>query len=276
MINALLLILLVVFVVLYWRQDTLRLKHWQRKYQNTELSEEQKQLLLRVMPIYKAMTDADRSKLEKHICWFMGEKRFLGRDGLQVNDAMKLVVAADACLLMLNKPWPLYPNVKEVLLYPSAYYANVTQRDVAGLVSYHQVVREGESWPGGTLVLSWHDVLEGNRLPGDGHNLVFHEFAHQLDQVTGQTNGTPELPNKGAYTRWAEVFTRAFNKLKSHVAYNMPHVMHSYGATNEAEFFAVATETFIEKPHQMRQFDAELFNILRDYYQFDPSDWQRS
>ncbi|WP_462158576.1 M90 family metallopeptidase [Pseudoalteromonas sp. GB56] len=275
MINAILIVLLVAFVVVYWRQDSLRLTSWQRKYKEAELSEPQKQLLLRVMPIYKAMTDADRAKLEKHICWFMGEKRFLGRDGLQVNDAMKLVVAADACLLMLNKPWPLYPNVKEVLLYPSAYYANVTQRDVAGLVSYHQVVREGESWPGGTLVLSWHDVLEGNRLPGDGHNLVFHEFAHQLDQVTGQTNGTPELPNKGAYARWAEVFTRAFNKLKSHVAYNMPHVMHSYGATNEAEFFAVATETFIEKPHQMRQFDAELFNILKDYYQFDPSDWQR-
>ncbi|MFY8273290.1 M90 family metallopeptidase [Pseudoalteromonas sp. SSDWG2] len=275
MINAVLIALLIVFAAIYWRKEALWRYYWQRKYQSAVLSEQQRQLLLRAMPIYKAMTDADREKLERHICWFLGEKRFLGRDGLQVNEAMQLIVAADACLLMLNKPWPLFPNVKEILLYPSAYYANVTQRDVAGLVSYHQVIREGESWPGGTLVLSWRDVLEGNRLPGDGHNLVFHEFAHQLDQVTGQTNGTPQLLTKKAYQRWAQVFSRAFNKLKSHVAYNMPHVMHSYGATNEAEFFAVATETFIEKPHEMRQFDAELFNILKDYYEFDPSQWQR-
>ena len=276
MLNLILLIFLIVFVVAYWQWDHVRLKRWQRRYHDAGLSQEQQIFLQRAMPIYNAMTDADRAKLERHICWFLGEKRFLGRDGLEVNEAMKLVVAADACLLVLNKPWPLYPNVKEILLYPSAYYANVTQRDVAGLVSYHQVVREGESWPGGTLVLSWHDVLEGNRLPEDGHNLVFHEFAHQLDQVTGSTNGTPQLANKAAYQRWGEVFSRAFTKLKSHVAYNMPHVMHSYGATNEAEFFAVATETFIEKPMAMRQFDAELFHILKDYYQFDPSDWQKA
>ncbi|MBS3796450.1 M90 family metallopeptidase [Pseudoalteromonas sp. BDTF-M6] len=275
MINVALISLLVAFVIVYWQQDALRLGYWRRKYQSAALSAPQKQILLRAMPIYRAMTDADRAKLERHICWFLGEKRFLGRDGLRVNEAMKLVVAANASLLMLNKPWPLYPNVKEILLYPSAYYADVTERDMAGLVSYHQVVREGESWPGGTLVLSWHDVLEGNRLPGDGHNLVFHEFAHQLDQVTGQTNGTPLLADRQSYRRWGEVCSRAYNKLKSHIAYNMPHVMHGYGATNEAEFFAVATETFIEKPAAMRQFDAELFNVLKDYYQFDPSDWQR-
>ncbi|MEI8616831.1 zinc-dependent peptidase [Pseudoalteromonas sp. B193] len=117
-------------------------------------------------------------------------------------------------VLVLNKPWPLYRNVKEILLYPSAYYAPQSTRDSAGLVSYHNTVRLGESWPGGTLVLSWHDVLEGNRLPSDGHNLVFHEFAHQLDQETGKTTGTPILKSSADYKEWGRVFSRAFTRLK--------------------------------------------------------------
>ena len=186
---------------------------------------------------------------------------------------MKLIVAADACVLVLNKPWPLYRNVKEILLYPSAYYAPQSTRDSAGLVSYHNTVRLGESWPGGTLVLSWHDVLEGNRLPSDGHNLVFHEFAHQLDQETGKTTGTPILKSSADYKEWGRVFSRAFTQLKSHVAYSMPHVIHSYGATNEAEFFAVLTETFLEKPAELRRYDPEIYSMLVNYYQFDPIVW---
>lgn len=273
MLNLLLLVFLIIFIVCYWRWDDIRNHFWQKKYHNYSLNAQQKKLLLNYMPIYQKMTDADREKLERHIVWFLNEKRFIGCDGLKLNDAMKLIVAADACVLVLNKPWPLYRNVKEILLYPSAYYAPQTSRDNAGLVSYHNTVRQGESWPGGTLVLSWHDVLEGNRLPSDGHNLVFHEFAHQLDQETGQTTGTPLLSSNEDYQKWAKVFSRAFNQLKTHLAYGMPHVIHSYGATNEAEFFAVITETFLEKPAELRQFDPEIYHLLVGFYQFDPIAW---
>jgi Mlc titration factor MtfA (ptsG expression regulator) len=273
MINGLLITVLAVFVITYWRWPIIQNWLWNKKYKNAVLNSQQKEILLRCMPIYKKMTDSDRAKLERHIIWFLNEKRFLGRDALKLTPAMKLIVAADACVLVLNKPWPLYKNVKEILLYPSAYYAPQSTRDSAGLVSYHNAVRLGESWPGGTLVLSWHDVLEGNRLPSDGHNLVFHEFAHQLDQETGQTSGTPLLKTPNAYKEWALVFSRAFTQLKSHVAYNMPHVIHSYGATNEAEFFAVITETFLEKPSELRQYDPEIYRLLVEYYQFDPIVW---
>lgn len=273
MINALLIVFLVIFmgVFLFW--STIKMRIWQRKYKSKSLTSQQKQVLLNCMPIYKNMTDADRAKLERHIIWFLNEKRFIGCDGLNLTPAMKLIVAADACLLVLNKPWPLYDNVKEVLLYPSAYYAPQSTRDSAGLVSYHNAIRQGESWPGGTLVLSWHDVLEGNRLPSDGHNLVFHEFAHQLDQQTGKTTGTPILKNTSEYQQWGRVFSRAFSQLKMHVAYNMPDVIHSYGATNEAEFFAVITETFIEKPVELRRQDPEIYRLLVDFYEFDPVLW---
>lgn len=272
-INTMLLLALFIFVLAYWRWDRLQMYLWKRKYRGQSLSAQDKSILLKYMPIYRNMTDADREALEHHIVWFLGEKRVLGRDGLKINRAMEVIVAADACLLVLKKPWPLYPNVKEVLLYPSLYYVPQTSKDDAGLVNYHTSIRQGESWPGGTLVLSWHDVLEGNRLPGDGHNLVFHEFAHQLDQQTGHTNGTPALHNKAAYQDWRRVFQRAFINLKSHVAYQLPHVIHSYGATNEAEFFAVLTETFIEKPTELRNYDPELYGLLSEYYQFNPMHW---
>ncbi|MFY8326346.1 M90 family metallopeptidase [Pseudoalteromonas sp. ZZD1] len=273
MVNGLLILALIAFVVVYWRWPLIQNRIWQTKYREYRLNDKQKALLLRYMPIYQKMTDADRAKLERHIVWFLNEKRFIGCDGLELSEPMKLIVAADACVLVLNKPWPLYKNVKEILLYPSAYYAPQTSRDNAGLVSYHNTVRQGESWPGGTLVLSWRDVLEGNRLPSDGHNLVFHEFAHQLDQETGKTTGTPILSKTGDYQEWARVFSRAYNQLKMHVAYSMPHVIHSYGATNEAEFFAVITETFLEKPSELRHYDPEIYTMLVNYYQFDPIKW---
>ncbi|KKN31078.1 hypothetical protein LCGC14_0827590 [marine sediment metagenome] len=273
MINGLLIFILILFVVIFWRWPSIQNRLWRSKYKDFALNSQQKDILLRCMPIYKKMTDADRDKLERHITWFLNEKRFVGCDGLRLTSAMKLIVAADACVLVLNKPWPLYRNVKEILLYPSAYYAPQSTRDSAGLVSYHNTVRLGESWPGGTLVLSWHDVLEGNRLPSDGHNLVFHEFAHQLDQETGKTTGTPILKSSADYKEWGRVFSRAFTQLKSHVAYSMPHVIHSYGATNEAEFFAVLTETFLEKPAELRRYDPEIYSMLVNYYQFDPIVW---
>ena len=273
MINIFLTFVLITFVVIYWQWNKIKNHFWQKKYVGRTLTKSQKKLLLKVMPIYRNMTNDDRSKLELHILWFLDNISFLGRDGLKVNAGMRLVVAANACLLVLNKPWPIYQNVKQVLLYPSAYYAKENKKDSAGLVSFHETVRQGESWPRGTLVLSWHDVLEGNRLPEDGHNLVFHEFAHQLDQQTGFTSGTPQLKTQKLYQQWAQVFNRAYNQLKTHLAYGMPNVIHRYGATNEAEFFAVLTETFIEKPGQLQKQDPELYQLMLAYYEFDPREW---
>ena len=273
MINGLLILALFLFVLIFWRWPIIRQYVWRYKYKNLSLNSQQKDILLRAMPIYRNMAVTERDKLARHIIWFLNEKRFVGCDGLTLTAEMKLIVAADACVLVLNKPWPLYKNVKEILLYPSAYYASHATQDSAGLISYHNTIRQGESWPGGTLVLSWHDVLEGNRLPSDGHNLVFHEFAHQLDQETGKTTGTPLLKNAEQYNEWGLIFSRAYTQLKSQVASNKAHVIHSYGATNEAEFFAVITETFLEKPAVLHRYDPDIYRMLVDYYQFDPIAW---
>ncbi|CCQ11670.1 FIG00951794: hypothetical protein [Pseudoalteromonas luteoviolacea B = ATCC 29581] len=275
MINFFLLFALILFVVGYWRLDDFRRVYWSKKYRDSALSDNDIAILYRYMPIYRSLSAEQRVRLNHHIVWFLGEKRVLGRNGLDVNRAMRLIIAADACLLGLNQDWPLYPNVSEILLYPSQYYVSESARDGAGLINYHTRIRQGESWPGGTLVLSWQDVLEGNRLPNDGHNLVIHEFAHQLDQQSGQTNGTPALPKRITYGRWGEVLSRAFGRLKTQLAYQMPCTFDAYAATNEAEFFAVASETFIEKPHQFYQSEPELYHLFVEYYQFDPLLWYR-
>lgn len=141
MINLMLIAFLVVFVVVYWYLNDIKRYFWHKKYHPQKLSPADKEVLLNYMPIYRNMTDADRDRLEQHIIWFLGEKRVIGRDGLKVTRPMSLIIAADACLLVLNQVWPLYPNVKEVLLYPSQYYAPQSNKDSAGLVSYHTAVR---------------------------------------------------------------------------------------------------------------------------------------
>ena len=123
MINVFLILILITFVVIYWQWNKIKKHFWQKKYVGRTLTKSQKKLLLKVMPIYRNMTNQDRNKLEQHILWFLDNISFLGRDGLKVNTGMRLVVAANASLLVLNKPWPIYENVKQVLLYPSAYYA---------------------------------------------------------------------------------------------------------------------------------------------------------
>lgn len=272
--NYFLLLLLILFCLVYWHYDDVRNFFWQRKYAHKRLSERQRHLIAMALPIYNKMQPHQQQALEKHIIWFLDHIGFLGCDGLAVTDDMKLIVAANACVLVINKPWPIFRNVKQVLLYPSAYYANESSVDGVGLVRHHQVVRQGESWPGGTLVLSWHDVKEGIRLPEDGHNLVYHEFAHQLDQETGSTTGTPKLLSKAQYARWAKEFSYGFNLLKTQLAYGIPNAIHSYGATNEAEFFAVVTETFIEQPTNLRLAHPAIYELLSEYYGFEPEKWR--
>jgi Mlc titration factor MtfA (ptsG expression regulator) len=131
----------------------------------------------------------------------------------------------------------------------------------------------GESWDDGRVVLSWEDVRRGAGDWTDGHNVVLHEFAHQLDSESGRANGAPYLGNPARYQEWSAVLSRHYENLRTRAMYRMETVMDPYGATNPAEFFAVATETFFEKPYQMAEHHAELYAEFLDYYRVDPRQW---
>ena len=152
-----------------------------------------------------------------------------------------------------------------MLVYPTAYEVE----DELGIKS----IRLGESWMSGSVVLSWESVKQGSRNEEDGLNVVIHEFAHQLDQFNGVADGLPVLKDRKDYPEWASVMRASFKALLERVAKGRKTVLDDYGATNPAEFFAVATETFFEKPRQLEDKHPELYGQLKRFYGLDPLHW---
>ena len=230
-------------------------------------------ILRQQWPIYRRLPTDLQLRLKKHIQLFLLEKKFVGCDGLEVNDEMRVLIAAQACLLTLKRPTPHYPDLSTILLYPQAFTVKTPQAS-QGIVNEQAHVRLGESWSHGEVVLSWPHSQAGAVDAEDGHNLVFHEFAHQLDQQTGQANGAPALPNAASYQAWSAHFSKAFEALRQQIAQQQPTFLDPYAATNPAEFFAVATETFFEKPHEFSQVYPAIYQLMREFYQLDPQYWQ--
>ncbi len=222
------------------------------------------------LPMYSCFSSNERRRLQGHIQVFLAEKQFIGCAGLQVTEEMKLIVAAVACLLLLNEREKYFPKLRSILIYPSTYFVNEIVANGNYVVEERRMARLGESWTNDQLILSWEQVQQDTSNWQDGHNVVLHEFAHQLDQEDGKANGVPILQRNSDYSIWAQVMTEEYEKLCNSVQQGIKTVINSYGATNPAEFFAVATETFFEKPHQLLKKHPALYELLQRYYQLDP------
>lgn len=228
------------------------------------------QVLHQNIPPYAKLSAKLRQELHQDINLFLVEKSFEGCEDLTITDEIKVTIAAQACLLLLNRTDRCYPKLRSVVVYPSAYVAggkSLFNRDEK------KSVRLGESWGTGTVVLSWNHVKKGAFNFRDGHNVTMHEFAHQLDQEDGAADGVPILERRSAYSSWATVFSREFEQLQRKGRKKKRNVLDAYGATNPAEFFAVATETFFEKPVQLQKKHPELYQELLNYYKTDPLEW---
>jgi MtfA peptidase len=223
-------------------------------------------------PLYKRLPQDFKKQLHGHIHVFLTEKNFIGCGGLQMTDEIKLAIAAQACLLLLHEKGNYFAQLKDILVYPSAFIANSISPFGNSYLEGKEV-KIGESWARGTIVLSWENIKYDALNWQDGHNVILHEFAHQLDQENGPANGVPTLGNRSAYTRWSRVFTQEYHELCRQVQQGKKTVIDEYGATNPAEFFAVATETFFEKPKQMQAMHPKLYAELKCYYKSDPIEW---
>ena len=199
------------------------------------------------------------------------EKNFEGCGGLEVTDEIKVTIAAQACILLLHRETDYYPGLYSILVYPSAFIAKGHLELAPGYYGETKQVHLGESWRRGALILSWDDVLANAGDVHDGHNVVLHEFAHQLDTEDGHANGAPPLPHRSMYVAWARILGRDYAKLQRDAEEGRSTVLDQYGATNPAEFFAVATECFFEKPVQLKMKHAELYEELKLYFQQDPA-----
>jgi MtfA peptidase len=229
--------------------------------------------LRRYVPIHDQFDPELQQQLHRLVKQFLHEKKFVGCAGLEVTDDMRVAIAGQACLLLLNRATGVYPALRTILLYPGAFAAPRQDVGPGGVVTHFRQTMLGESWEDGRVVLSWDDAERG-ALAWDGHNVVLHEFAHQLDSEAGQTNGAPYLGSRESYRNWSEVLSRDYAHLQRAAWLgNGDTVLDHYGATSPAEFFAVATEAFFGKPWQLAQRHAALYEELSKYYRVDPRRW---
>jgi len=237
------------------------------------LSAAQQATLERSIPFYRKLAPDLQQQLRRMVVQFLHQKKFVGCAGLEVSDEMRITIAAQACLLLLNKPSKVYRALHTILVYPGAFIARREEVEAGGVITPSRRQMLGESWSDGRIVLSWEDVARGTLDWRGGNNVVLHEFAHQLDSESGSNNGAPYLGSPDSYRSWSEVLSRDFHNLRMNAMYRQHTVMDPYGATNPAEFFAVATETFFEKPYQMAEHHAELYAEFLKYYRVDPRQW---
>lgn len=219
-----------------------------------------RELLQRRLVLYRRLDDAQKLLLESRVRRFVAEKKFHGCNGQVVTEDMKVLIAGLACLLILRPSAHVYPRLRSILVYPTAFWVRHHEPDELGLVSDEAVEQVGESWEGDRIVVSWEDVQAA--LDGDPVNVVAHECAHQLDDENPESEGAPLLPD---YTRWSQVMKTAYDELCRRGS----PVIDEYGAESPAEFFAVATESYFQQGADLRRHHPELYDLLKDYYRVE-------
>lgn len=229
--------------------------------------------LRRRVAVYARLPEDLRTRLQGLIRIFLAEKEFVGCAGLSITEEMRLTIAAQACLLIVNRGGECYPWLRTVLVYPGAFIARHEVHDDAGVHTLEEKELSGESWHEGKVILAWEDVRHGARDAADGDNVVYHEFAHQLDQIAGGTDGAPGLDSSGDYRRWASVFSREFEDLHERLDRGEQTLLPEDAAADAGEFFAVVTEVFFERPHELRAERPALYEELKHYYRLDPAGW---
>jgi MtfA peptidase len=233
---------------------------------------EWKEYLEQHVSLYRRLPSDDRQELQGHINVFLAEKNFEGCGGLELTDNIRINIAAQACILILHRPTDYFSRLTTTLVYPAAYVVEDKKWLLPGVQVKDTQTRQGESWSHGAIVLSWDDVLRGCA-GEDGNNVVLHEFAHQLDTEDGAPDGTPVLDDGPSYSRWANVLGEDYDRLRKAVRSRRNTLLDPYGATDPAEFFAVATEFFFDKSIQLCHEHSELYEELRRYYKQDPAKW---
>ncbi len=229
-------------------------------------------LLERHVALYKVLPKSLKRKLHGHINYFLQTKTIVGCNGMEIDDVVRLTIAGNASLLVLNVQQPIYANFETILVYPDTYVAKRVsyQNDVH---TENESTMAGESWHRGPVVLSWEAVRRGSKIANDGHNVVMHEFAHKLDEESGTVNGLPSLRSHEQFDSWVKVLNQEYNTFLQRVELNKNRVIDDYGSVSPPEFFAVATESFFEKSTSMKRKLPELYKQLESYYQLDPAAW---
>ena len=272
--NLIILFALVFSVISFWFLRSYVRRARRAKLYKTPLDTGLVNILQEHVSIYSKLPQTLREELHGHINIFLDEKKFFGKAGVEITDEVRGVVAGNACLLLLQGNNRRFSGFSSILMYPNVYTAHEVQHD--GLITTQRPSkRAGESWVRGPIVLSWEDARSGSVNAEDGHNVVIHEFAHKLDEQSGHMNGLPLLRNDSHYKEWNEVLSEEYNALDERAKKRKNKVLDEYGTVSPAEFFAVASESFFEKPRQMKKRLPDLYRQLQIFYNIDPESWHK-
>lgn len=233
---------------------------------------EWRDIVRRRVPLARELPAAQHLRLKKRIQVLLAEVPFIGCAGLEVSDEMRVTIAAQAAFLLLGRGGS-FGNLREVLVYPGHFVVPRSEAGTGGVVHEGRDVLAGQSWQRGQVIVAWDAVRDGAADPHDGANVVMHEFAHQLDQDTGAANGAPYVGRGAQQQAWARVMNQEFVALRARLARAEPSLIEPYAATSPAEFFAVTTELFFEKPAALAAEQPELYEQLKRCYRLDPVSW---
>ncbi|HDK44966.1 MAG TPA: zinc-dependent peptidase [Actinobacteria bacterium] len=243
-----------------------------RKALATPFPEAWRDLLAARVSWYALLDPPEREKMENLTRMFLSQTRFEGAGGLEMDDQIRVVIAYQACLLVLNLGIELYRDVTAVIVYPSAVVKAGSRGISDGIVDDGAFPMAGEARLHGPVVVVWDAALRQARHPERGHNVVFHEFAHKIDMSDGAADGMPPLPSRSAQLEWHATMEETLRRVRSTHATSLD----PYAGTNAAELFAVATEGFFDAPAALRRSVPALYTMLSDFYGQDPATRRRA
>lgn len=254
-------------------------KSWRRRrIANKSFPENWKAILEKNVPYISHLPNDLKQKLYALIQIFVHETTFEGCAGLEITDEIKVTIAAQASILLLGVEdySYFYDDLRSVLVYPEHYVAKVKSSHDSFFVEEGFQQRQGEAWSHGNVVLAWDEVQKGAKDINDGKNLVFHEFAHQLDYEFGASEQIQDSEKNSRYQSWAKVIGIEYQKFLKALERNQQKLIDSYGAINVSEFFAVITELFFERPVELKSEYPELYEQLKEFYHQDPASYIKS
>jgi len=219
----------------------------------------------RKLPVLSVLNAVQMAKLRVLSTLLIHHKAFTGVQGVDVTLEMKITIAAQACLEILELGINAFDGWKEIIIYPSAFKVERDVQNELGLVSNEQNVLSGEAWGKGPVILSWEDVERDSFTLRKGHNVIIHEFAHKLDMLNGRANGMPPLHPYMVIEEWTESLSTAYQHLVQRLEHHHTEI-NAYAATNPAEFFAVMSEYYFTAPQVLIKYYPKVFHELNEYY----------
>lgn len=227
------------------------------------------QATLSQLHLLHGLSTEELTRLRRWVTLFLHSKSMNAAGGLVLTEQMRLIIAAQACLPILNLDLDYYDDWVEIIVYPDTFVPAHEYRDEIGLVHHTHTPLSGEAWHGGPLILSWQDAENTHAAPG--HNVVVHEFAHKLDMLNGPADGFPPLHVEMDHLAWSTAFSEAYRDFRQRIMAGHATAIDAYAAETPAEFFAVLSEAFFETPLTVQHSYPEVYRQLRLFYRQDPA-----